>query len=424
MKTKRLVGAVMAVALLGCTVVHSNVSVNAQSDTVIKENSTDNGYKAQFSKEAWLNEKGEVKFPVTADDKEWGKYDSYREMVQACTIPDDLLKELSTKELIKLTMNYPILINLYSYDDYDQALYAMENDFNGLKELLSRKDYIDALLSYYKETKLPAKSYMSKQVQALLENETKLESIVDNNNYMSQVSKDVYTVADIELTETIMMRYIKDNPDKILKQKLIFQGMKDKLTEKYTSSIFKGRENIVYKLVDEIKNVISFGKTNIKNFFVSTTALTTTVKTPKGTKVYVVSNGYYGDTWAKAEDAEYKKEFPKATIIRSSDNRYNCHSYAWYNQGTNNRYWMNDPRAYVTDGSYAKITNSKKRGANNRICWELYALKQPIVHSGILKRINSDGSYTVYSKWGKGPLMSHAAKYSPYSGTREYYKLK
>ena len=52
MKTKRLVGAVMAVALLGCTVVHSNVSVNAQSDTVIKENSTDNGYKAQFSKEA------------------------------------------------------------------------------------------------------------------------------------------------------------------------------------------------------------------------------------------------------------------------------------------------------------------------------------------------------------------------------------
>lgn len=72
----------------------------------------------------------------------------------------------------------------------------MENDFNGLKELLSRKDYIDALLSYYKETKLPAKSYMSKQVQALLENETKLESVVDNNNYMSQVSKDVYTVAE------------------------------------------------------------------------------------------------------------------------------------------------------------------------------------------------------------------------------------
>lgn len=87
---------------------------------------------------------------------------------------------------------------------------------------------------------------MSKQVQALLENETKLESIVDNNNYMSQVSKDVYTVADVELTETIMMRYIKDNPDKILKQKLIIQSMKDKLAEKYTSSIFKGRENIVY----------------------------------------------------------------------------------------------------------------------------------------------------------------------------------
>lgn len=154
-------------------------------------------------------------------------------------------------------------------------------------------------------------------------------------------------------------------------------------------------------MVDEIKNVISFGKTNIKNFFVSTTALTTTVKTPKGTKVYVISDGYYGDKWAKAEDAEFKKKYPKATIIRSSDNRYNCHSYAWYNQGTNNRYWMNDPRAYVTDGSYAKITNSKKRGANNRICWELYALKQPIVHSGILKKINSDGSYTVYSNGEK-----------------------
>ncbi len=70
----------------------------------------------------------------------------------------------------------------------------------------------------------------------------------------------------------------------------------------------------------------------------------TYVKTPNGSKVNVIKYSYKGDAWANTLTNQYKKAYPLATLLRNADNRYNCHSYAWYKQKTGNKYWMNSPK--------------------------------------------------------------------------------
>ena len=55
--------------------------------------------------------------------------------------------------------------------------------------------------------------------------------------------------------------------------------------------------------------------------------------------------------------AEYADEY-NVTIISNGNCKYNCYLYAWYSQSTSNIYWIDDPLAYMTDGSYSRVITS------------------------------------------------------------------
>ncbi len=142
------------------------------------------------------------------------------------------------------------------------------------------------------------------------------------------------------------------------------------------------------------------------------------VQTPNGTEVLVrvTVNDLYPEDIA-ALDAEMNAKYPDATLIASSSIRYNCHSYAWYQQSTDNPYWMGDPSAYYTDGSYTEsigyigdvVCYINEHGEN--------------IHSGIVIERRSGISngvcgdadlITVRSKWHYYGLYEHRGDYCPY----------
>ena len=90
--------------------------------------------------------------------------------------------------------------------------------------------------------------------------------------------------------------------------------------------MFIGKENLVYEAAGEAGNteIIYEIEKEYKNQV--STYSGTYVTTPNGSKVDVDIYSYNGDTWAKALDAEIKKEYPDATLIRSSDNRYKLYA--------------------------------------------------------------------------------------------------
>ena len=140
----------------------------------------------------------------------------------------------------------------------------------------------------------------------------------------------------------------------------------------------------------------------------------TTVKTPKGTNVSVVANRTWSEVGisasvAQSESEDMQKRYASALIIGSPTPAYNCHSYAWYNASTSNTYWMDDPSAYISDGSYKGVAAS----VGKKVTYTSSISSIPI-HSGIIKSI-STGSTIVTSKWGMLALFTHRVDDSPYT---------
>jgi hypothetical protein len=173
-------------------------------------------------------------------------------------------------------------------------------------------------------------------------------------------------------------------------------------------------ERALSKSVDDFKSAsmqILAGHMQLKQEKTSRAA-STTVSTPNGTSVVVLILGeQLSSSRIKEIDAQIASTYPNAKRLRSATTNYNCHSYAWYNQSASNKYWMNDPSAYWTDGSYTSNTTGN---VNDRV----YYVSN---HSAIITTRTSGpiapgnyGNIIVTSKWGSCGLYTHSAQYGPY----------
>jgi hypothetical protein len=96
-------------------------------------------------------------FPIKPGTEAWKALASESEMIAACQIPDNKLRDMSTADLAETVLNYPLINNWWASDllnwwelestnlDFDN----MVKQFNGLSELLTREDTGNALLAEY-----------------------------------------------------------------------------------------------------------------------------------------------------------------------------------------------------------------------------------------------------------------------------------
>jgi len=88
-------------------------------------------------------------YPVKPGTEEWKNFDSNEEMVAACQIPDTVLTSLSTETLTELCLQYPLLADVFAFDNRHTGLDKLFSDFNGIRELYKRKKAADELLKHY-----------------------------------------------------------------------------------------------------------------------------------------------------------------------------------------------------------------------------------------------------------------------------------
>lgn len=138
------------------------------------------------------------------------------------------------------------------------------------------------------------------------------------------------------------------------------------------------------------------------------------VYTPKHTRVTASYNLTWADTKLTEQEANainqsMLKTYPGVSLLRSANPSYNCHSYAWHSTSSSNKYWINDPTAYTTDGSYFSSFSKSP----NKITYKQLS-DGSIIYSGIVT--SSSGKPTVVtSKWGALGLFSHAKANCPYN---------
>jgi len=88
-------------------------------------------------------------FPVNPSTSEWKKLKSYDEQLLAYNIPEDIIKKISTPELVKICMAYPEWGVINAFNDRRIGLNNMMGRFNGFSELFLRKDAAKELIKFY-----------------------------------------------------------------------------------------------------------------------------------------------------------------------------------------------------------------------------------------------------------------------------------
>jgi hypothetical protein len=95
----------------------------------------------------------EYDFPIKPGMPEWKKFITHSEQVNSLQIPDSILSKMETGALVKTCLNYPLLIEVTAYNNRQQGIEIIINEFNGLRELIKRKDAGTILLTHLKELK-------------------------------------------------------------------------------------------------------------------------------------------------------------------------------------------------------------------------------------------------------------------------------
>ncbi len=100
--------------------------------------------KAQTKEATW-------KYPVRPGTEEWKQLGTFSERLNAFNIPEGILAEMTTENLVKTCLNYPWWI-LITSRDHNQAGYDyLKSVFNGFRELGNRVDAGRELLKVYEK---------------------------------------------------------------------------------------------------------------------------------------------------------------------------------------------------------------------------------------------------------------------------------
>ena len=96
-------------------------------------------------------------YPAKPGTEEWKKLKTGKEKNEACQIPENVLKKISSHELAYLCMKYPLFFEYTALEDQREAIVRMIKQFNGLKELSTRKDGARVLMETYSRMKVQDK---------------------------------------------------------------------------------------------------------------------------------------------------------------------------------------------------------------------------------------------------------------------------
>ncbi len=74
------------------------------------------------------------------DSLDWPSYNSHVGMVEAAQIPESILNQMSTEDLVDAFLVYPLRVDLIAWDTYELGFQMVRRQFNGLDTLSNCPD--------------------------------------------------------------------------------------------------------------------------------------------------------------------------------------------------------------------------------------------------------------------------------------------
>ncbi len=143
-------------------------------------------------------------FPIKPGTKEWKALSSHDKMVEACQIPENILKKMSTEGLIETCLNYPLVGGMFASNNIQSGFNSIVSKFNGLQELLQRKDVGSKLLMRYRQfRKLDSQTLKKELGDTGLFHFLSFEVLISQDAVLSKMTKG----ERIELLKECVVKY-------------------------------------------------------------------------------------------------------------------------------------------------------------------------------------------------------------------------
>ena len=322
-------------------------------------------------------------YPLTADSPEWKEMD-YCEALDACNMPLEYAKSLTTEELVKYAVNYPLITDILLFNSLKDGIDSLERKSTVFQELFSRPDHKDELLKEYQNMSCD---------YALLQESHDMEK----SNYLKEIFLEAYfgvnydELSEVQADEVVQEygRKYGERPEELQDYstaKIFYQGMTE-------SSDLIPEEAIPSSLEDDIE----FDDKGASSGSKFTKTISYLVGGPYGSVCYygykymkgkkVMCYKFHAVDYTTAEaakiDSEIASDHPTFEKVRGATKRYNCHSYAWCSTKETNPLWINDPsNIYTNNPTYFKaLSPSSKLAAGDKM---LFFKGSALQHSAIL----------------------------------------
>ena len=90
-------------------------------------------------------------YPLKPGMPQWKSFKTFRQKLDACQVPNDVLASMSTDALVKTCMSYPLYEVIFmAHEGGQKGFDAVLRGSNGFRELMTRKDAGTSLLSLYR----------------------------------------------------------------------------------------------------------------------------------------------------------------------------------------------------------------------------------------------------------------------------------
>lgn len=340
------------------------------------------------------------RYPVLPRTSQW-PYGNHQDMVDICQLPDGVLEQMSTEELLQTVLLYPLLGDINAYDESKFGFNMIKETFPGLKELCRRSDRMECLLQWIETHRewFLAKSEEEDEYLDYLFN-------LPKRNFMLLVNSEDFVRGGLPDGEDSLLDIINgilsnESERSVQESREIYPvsylGFND-FTYVSSQNVNTPRGGTMQGITYDAKENWIFSDNNIYIVFLSD----------------VSSDGIQADR-------NYWYSVYGLNPDKNSTVKYNCHSYAWYSTSDGNTFWINEFDTY----NYTEVSLQSVNVGGIVVYCESYGgninsgttrKHSAIVQGKIYHQAHMNIVVDLYlkSKWGRAGLYSHQFANCPY----------
>ena len=332
-----------------------------------------------------------VVYLAETDFKAWAQIVGLEDRLNACDITESLARSMTTEALVESFVHYPLNYIILFYNHPELAVETIAQNSALHKELLSREDAADRLFDKYVRARpVGSRDGLLSKDSMMIEDDLFLGYFIDYYKLPEKLKQE--GTDSLKTTMNEKGKYVQE------------------YLAPFCDLLFGPMAQISMQIGFLSNSVVRSGGAFLGYY---------QIRTPLFQPLEGILRSEWSDDSIAYYDSVALANHPNAIMYAHSSAKYNCHSYAWYQNSTSNQVWLNSSSLQTSGFQLSKYWTADLYES----CLSVNGEKVYYPNGDHSAIVLSNGNFL--SKWGDGPLMQHAPEDCDYlSTTLQYYREK